>query len=756
MSRARDLAKLGNTDVIAVSGTDVGFGTLDPKEKVNVVGVVSATSFYGDGSTLDGIASAGIGTALSDDKTKALNTIYFTNDEVLVTNNSVVNPPDSGHIAYTQAPTLVVDNTKELTVSDGDDLLVDVLGISTGTNVDYAARGNGVFGNIYVDNIESSGGQTSVNFPKGLVSSGITTITNGTQSTSATTGSLIVSGGVGIAKSVYIGGNLSVGGTITYEDVTNVDSVGVVTARSGINVTGGNITVSSGSVTATSFVGSGANLTGIDAAPSVSGIASGTIANGAPICMYDDGKLGAVTGTAGYRASTTPFITEHSAGAPELNDLVYDTAQNQYISVYHGTGSGSNRIHAKVGAVSGTTITWGAEQTIVSAGNPSKPDALYDTVNNKLIIVYRNDGDSGKGYCAVCAISGATITGGTPVAVTAGEINRWCMTQDPVEDKIIVFYENSSNQGKAIVGEVDAAGNTSSWAGETQYCASRAFVPNAAFWPGLNKVVCSFQHYSVAEKGAIIAGTVSGNTITFGTIQYYETLYQVNSSLAYDSGNEKMLISWVTGSNASYYPKVCSATLSGTTFTFGITHGVKGVGGTAAAGYMPNLCYDPNSGKALFLWQDANTGDPRQWSSTVLTVAGNTITQTTAQQVTAAQTPQPSGDDTGKIIALDSDNHLITLQYKDATSGDAGLRYYVERIGSSNMTASNFVGLSQAAYANGQTVKVSVVGSTSTNQTGLTTATKYFVAGDGTLSTTAGDPSIDAGLALSSTSLLIR
>ena len=72
------------------------------------------------------------------------------------------------------------------------------------------------------------------------------------------------------------------------------------------------------------------------------------------------------------------------------------------------------------------------------------------------------------------------------------------------------------------------------------------------------------------------------------------------------------------------------------------------------------------------------------------------------------------------------------------------------------MTASNFVGLSQAAYANGQTVKVSVVGSTSTNQTGLTTATKYFVAGDGTLSATAGDPSIDAGLALSFTSLLIR
>ena len=51
-------------------------------------------------------------------------------------------------------------------------------------------------------------------------------------------------------------GNVSVGGTITYEDVTNVDSVGVITARSGI--------VATGVVTATSFDGSGANLTNLN------------------------------------------------------------------------------------------------------------------------------------------------------------------------------------------------------------------------------------------------------------------------------------------------------------------------------------------------------------------------------------------------------------------------------------------------------------------------------------------------------------
>ena len=38
-----------------------------------------------------------------------------------------------------------------------------------------------------------------------------------------------------------VGGNVSVGGTLTYEDVTNIDAVGIITARSGINVTGGSV-----------------------------------------------------------------------------------------------------------------------------------------------------------------------------------------------------------------------------------------------------------------------------------------------------------------------------------------------------------------------------------------------------------------------------------------------------------------------------------------------------------------------------------
>ena len=79
-------------------------------------------------------------------------------------------------------------------------------------------------------------------------------------------------------RNLEVTGNLSVGGTITYDDVTNVDSIGVITARSGI-VVGSGITLSqdgdgfyTGVVTATTFsgnftggtiTGDGSQLTGI-------------------------------------------------------------------------------------------------------------------------------------------------------------------------------------------------------------------------------------------------------------------------------------------------------------------------------------------------------------------------------------------------------------------------------------------------------------------------------------------------------------
>ena len=71
----------------------------------------------------------------------------------------------------------------------------------------------------------------------------------------------------GITGDAIIPGDVGIGGTLTYEDVANVDSIGIITARTDVLV-GSTIKLgaSSGIITATSFVGSGANITGISTA----------------------------------------------------------------------------------------------------------------------------------------------------------------------------------------------------------------------------------------------------------------------------------------------------------------------------------------------------------------------------------------------------------------------------------------------------------------------------------------------------------
>ena len=75
----------------------------------------------------------------------------------------------------------------------------------------------------------------------------------------------------GITGDAIIPGDVGIGGTLTYEDVTNVDSVGVITARDGIRCTG--------IVTATAFHGDGGNLTGVSGFSTALGNTQGTLEN---------------------------------------------------------------------------------------------------------------------------------------------------------------------------------------------------------------------------------------------------------------------------------------------------------------------------------------------------------------------------------------------------------------------------------------------------------------------------------------------
>ena len=120
-----------------------------------------------------------------------------------------------------------------------------VTGVCTATS--FSGNGAGLVGVASTDNID-----TSTN----AVLSGIVTV-----------GTLSVSGNAGIA------------GTLTYEDVTNIDSVGVITARAGINVTGGVIT------------GNGSGLTNLAVGLSTESITPSGITTHLLLSSADDHKV---------------------------------------------------------------------------------------------------------------------------------------------------------------------------------------------------------------------------------------------------------------------------------------------------------------------------------------------------------------------------------------------------------------------------------------------------------------------------------
>ena len=92
---------------------------------------------------------------------------------------------------------------------------------------------------LFVDNIKGRTGG-AIGAPSGAVVTGVIT-----------------------ATAANVTGNMTVGGVLTYEDVTNIDSVGIVTAQTGIKVLAGGINAV-GVVTATSFVGDGSGLSGVE------------------------------------------------------------------------------------------------------------------------------------------------------------------------------------------------------------------------------------------------------------------------------------------------------------------------------------------------------------------------------------------------------------------------------------------------------------------------------------------------------------
>ena len=114
----------------------------------------------------------------------------------------------------------------------------DTINFSETSGVTNFTEDISVDGHTELDNVNISGVVTATSF--------VGPVTGNASSATVATNAQGLTGSPSITVTdITASGNVSIAGTLTYEDVTNIDSVGLVTARDGIIVTGGNVGINS-------------------------------------------------------------------------------------------------------------------------------------------------------------------------------------------------------------------------------------------------------------------------------------------------------------------------------------------------------------------------------------------------------------------------------------------------------------------------------------------------------------------------------
>ncbi len=219
---------------------------------------------------------------------------------------------------------------------------------------------------VRADNITNRQGPGAPIFVNGIRVTGLTSISNM------------------VAGIATFTSDVSIGGTLTYEDVTNIDSVGLITARTGIKVLAGGINAV-GVVTATSYSGDGSGLTGM---ASTDKVATSTL-NVSGISTFSGTQVSAVTamGANSVNCSLGNFFTKTITGA---TTFTFDSVPaGVYSFTMEVTLNGSNAItwpaSVKWNADTAPSITDGKTQLFMfitqNGGTRWRGSALVDYVN---------------------------------------------------------------------------------------------------------------------------------------------------------------------------------------------------------------------------------------------------------------------------------------------------------------------------------------------------------------------------------------
>ena len=135
-----------------------------------------------------------------------------------------------------------------------------------------------------------------------------------------------------------------------------------------------------------------------------------------PVVLESDGDVTEVTGTTTAGAVQTEV--EFLSSAVDTTNLVWDSTNSKAVVFYNRSGVG----FCKVGSLSGSTLTWGTETVFLSGGTVSQNAVCFDSTGNKVIFMYE-DGLSGFYTKAkVGTISGTSISFGVETTISLEEV----------------------------------------------------------------------------------------------------------------------------------------------------------------------------------------------------------------------------------------------------------------------------------------------------------------------------------------------
>ena len=473
---------------------------------------------------------------------------------------------------------------------------------------------------------------------------------------------------------------------------------------------------------------------------------TGTLSNGQPVVINTDGTISgvstsAVTQSAGIGYRSTP------GGTGQYTDYAY-IGSNKIVAVY---SDGSNNYYgtAVVGTISGNTITFGTP-VVFHSYRVNYTSVVYDSGNDRIVVSF-GDGNqggasSGNGKSRVGEVNGTSITFGTLTQFHGGNTAYIDSTYDSTSGKIVISFEDfTANYGKVCIGEITAGTTNITFGSDTKYHGNSNVTTSAVeFDPSTNRIFVAFRNWADNNNNWGVVGTISGTSVSFGTATVTNTDAQGDITSAYDPNSQRISLAYYDARNndigKSYTVSInpsnnTYSASSTTTFSSSVLLGTRHVYDTIAQKYVV-FYRDRTAQKAYAKAGTFNSSD-------------NTITWESTQTLVLNEDMNPT------TATYDTDNNKPIVGISSASGIGYAHVFTTGRIGT-NVTAENFIGFSDAAYSNAQTGRVQIVSSVDDAQTGLTTAAKHYVQTDGSLSTSAGNPSVFAGTAISATKIQVK